>query len=668
MLQTLMSPIQVGSLTLKNRIVMPAMHLGYTPTGEVTDQLVRFYERRAQGGPGLIVVGGCSVDGLGGGGWFIALKDDQYLPGLKRLAEAVRSHGVPISAQLYHAGAYSHSFLIGGQQAISSSAHVSKFTKEEAREMTHEDIQAVIQAFAAAAVRAKEAGFSSVEIIGSAGYLIPQFLSPVINKREDEYGGDFEDRARFGLEVIRAVREAVGGKFMVGMRIAGNDFVPGGGTNSEAARFAALAAEAGLDMINVTGGWHETRVPQITIDLPRLGFLYLARGVKEAVKIPVAGSNRITDLTAAEDYLKTGALDLICIGRGLIADPDLPQKAAETKLRFIRPCTACNQRCFDHVFLARPVGCMVNPLAGKEGEPALAPSAESKEVLVIGGGPAGMEAALTAARRGHRVTLVDAGRNLGGQVRWWAQPTGKTEFPRLISYFRRSLAEAGVRVLSGRRMTAEDVQDHPAEAVIVATGARPIRPDLPGVDLPHVVQAWDVLKRKVVAGKNVIVVGGGLVGLETAIYLARAGMIAPDQLYFLTVHQAETAEFVRDHLFDGLRRVTVLEMLGKIGADIGPSTKWVYFKKLKLYGISAKSSAKVVEITPEEVVYQVGDGERQSMPADTVVLAAGAAPDTALFEAIKDLPGVEVRLIGDAAQVGRIPEAIDAGFEAGNSV
>lgn len=667
MLQTLMSPLEVGPLTLKNRIVMPAMHLGYTPTGEVTDRLVKFYERRAQGGPGLIIVGGCSVDSLGSGSFFIALKDDQYLPGLKRLTEAVRSHGVPVSAQLYHAGAYSHSFLINGQQAISSSTHVSRFTKEEAREMTASDIQAVIEAFAGAAVRAREAGFSGVEIIGSAGYLIPQFLSPAINKRTDEYGGDFEHRAKFGLEVIRAVREAVGTDFMVGMRIAGNDFVPGGHTNPEAARFAKLAAAAGLDMINVTGGWHETRVPQITIDLPRSGFLYLARGVKEAVDIPVAGSNRITDLTGAEDYLKTGALDLICIGRGLIADPDLPRKASRTRLRFIRPCTACNQRCFDHVFLAQPVGCMVNPLAGRETELSLAPGAESKEVLVIGGGPAGLEAALTAARRGHRVTLVEAKQTLGGQVRWWAGPTKKSEFPRLIAYYRRSLEEAGARVLTGRTMTAEQIKDHPAEVVILATGSRPVTPDLPGADLPHVVQAWDVLKRKVIAGKNAVVVGGGLVGLETALYLAQAGMITADQLYFLTVHAAETPEFLKEHLFNGLRKVTVLEMLPKIGSDIGPSTKWVYFKKLKLYGIAAKSSAKVVEITPDQVIYQAGE-KRESTRADTVVLAVGAAPDTALFEAIGDVPGLEVKLIGDAAQVSKIPEAITAGFEAGNAI
>jgi 2,4-dienoyl-CoA reductase (NADPH2) len=667
MLKTLMSPIEVGTLTLKNRIVMPAMHLGYTPTGEVTDRLVKFYERRAEGGVGLIVVGGCTTDSLGGGSFFIGLRDDEFIPGLKRLTEAVRAHGAHISAQLYHAGAYSHSFLIGGQQAVSSSTHVSRFTKEEAREMTLEDIQASIQAFAQAAARAREAGFSGVEIIGSAGYLIPQFLSPVINKRTDEYGGEFENRARFGLEVIRAVREAVGPDFMVGMRLAGNDFVPGGHTNSESARFAAMAAAAGLDMINVTGGWHETRVPQITIDLPRSGFLYLARGIKRAVNVPVAGSNRITDLLGAEDYLKTKALDMICIGRGLIADPDLPQKAAETRLVHIRPCTACNQRCFDHVFLAKPVGCMVNPLAGRETEFTVTPAADAREVLVIGGGPAGLEAALTAAQRGHRVTLVEARQALGGQVRWWAGPTKKSEFPRLIAYYQTTLADAGVRVLTGRTMTADEIKDHPAEVVILATGSRPLTPDLPGADLPHVVQAWDVLRRRMTPGKDVVVVGGGLVGLETALFMAKAGMITADQLYFLTVHNAETPEFMKEHLFDGLRKVTVLEMLPKIGSDIGPSTKWVYFKKLKLYGISAKSSSKVVEITPDEVIYQAGD-KRESIPADTVVLAAGAGADTTLFEAIKDVAGLEVKLIGDAAQVGRIPEAITAGFEAGNSI
>ena len=578
MLDTLLSPIDIGPITLKNRIVLPAMHLNYTPTGEVTDQLVRFYEQRAQGGPGLIIVGGCIVDKMAGGPMFISLTDDRFIEGLRRLTEAVRSQGVPIGAQLYHGGAYVHSFMAGGNQALTSTTHQSKFTKEEAREMTVDEIKATVDHFARAAARAKEAGFLMVEVLGSAGYLIPQFLSTAINRRTDEYGGGFENRARFGLEVIRAVRAAVGDEVVVGIRLAGNDFVPGGHTNADSARFAEMAVKEGLDMIDVTGGWHETKVPQITIDLPRSGFIYLARGIKRAAGVPVAASNRITDLTEAEAYLKTGAVDLVCIGRGMIADPDMPKKAAEDILGLIRPCTACNQRCFDHVFLAKPVGCMVNPLAGREAEAALEPADKKREVLVIGGGPAGLEAALTAGRRGHRVTLVEAGEQLGGQVRWWNEPTGKTEFPRLLDYYDRDLARAGVKVVTNQTMTKQDVADSSAEVVIVATGSRPIFPDLPGADLPHVVQSWDVLKRREIPGRDVVVVGGGLVGIETALYLAREGMLTPDQLYFLTVHQAETPEVLGRLLFHGIRRVTILEMLDKIAGDIGPSTRWVYFK------------------------------------------------------------------------------------------
>ncbi|MEJ2661484.1 MAG: NADH:flavin oxidoreductase, partial [Desulfobacteraceae bacterium] len=379
----LFEPIIINKMELRNRIVMPAMHLNYTSDGSVTDKLVRFYEERARGGVGLIIVGGCLIDEWSGGITMIGLHKDEYIPGLQTLTGACHAHGAKIGAQLYMAGAYAHQVFIR-RQPLSSSEHRSRFTKDVAKAMSKEEIDMVINDFATAASRAKQGGFDQVEILGSAGYLISQFLSPVINHREDEYGGPFENRMRFGLEVIRAVRDAVGSDFCVGIRLAGNDFVPGSHTNKESAMFAKACQEAGVDMINVTGGWHETRVPQITADLPRAGFAYLARGIREAVTIPVAVSNRINRPEIAEELLQEGFGDLVCLGRPTIADPELPLKTMEGRSEEVRSCIACNQKCFDHVFQLKPVGCLVNALAGEEYKVSIKPAASPKKVLVVG--------------------------------------------------------------------------------------------------------------------------------------------------------------------------------------------------------------------------------------------------------------------------------------------
>ena len=339
----LFEPITLNQLALKNRIVMPAMHLNYTPGGKVSDQLVAFYRERAAGGAGLIIVGGCVINDLSGGPVFISIKDDGDIEGLSRLAQAAHDQGAAIGAQLYMAGAYAHAMLIG-TQPISSSPHTSGFTKDECRAMSLEEISQVQDDFAAAAKRGKQAGLDMVEILGSAGYLICQFLSPKINQREDHYGGSLDNRMRFGLETIAKVRAAVGPDFCVGIRIAGNDFVPGSHTNEEAALFAKACEAAGVDLINVTGGWHETKVPQITQELPPGGFSYLAREVKWAVKsVPVAASNRMHTPELAEAVLARGDADLVCLGRPLLADPLWPAKAQAGQSQLIRRCVACNQ-------------------------------------------------------------------------------------------------------------------------------------------------------------------------------------------------------------------------------------------------------------------------------------------------------------------------------------
>jgi len=663
----LFSPLQINQMHLRNRIVMPAMHLNYTPGGKVSDQLVAFYAERAQGGAGLLIVGGCVINDLAGGPIFVSIKDDADIPGLARLAEAAHEHGAAIGVQLYMAGAYSHRILIG-QQAVSSSAHVSRFTKDEARELTLEEIDEVQNDFARAALRAQKAGLDMVEILGSAGYLICQFLSPRINQRGDRYGGSLENRMRFGLETVAKVRNAVGPEFCVGIRIAGNDFIPGSHTNTEAAIFAKACQEAGADLINVTGGWHETLVPQITSELPAAGFSYLARGVRRAVQLPVAASNRIHSPGLAEDILARGDADLVCMGRPLLADPNLPKKAQAGRPELIRRCIACNQGCFDAIPQMQPVGCAVNPRAGREAKAPrdLPPARPAQTVVVVGGGPAGCQAAITATRRGHNVILLEAAGRLGGQPAWYAAPTDKPDFASISAWQGAQLRDLGVDVRLGFAADAESIAALEPDQVILATGARPAAPPIPGLDRPQVCQAWDVLQGKARPQGRVVVIGGGAVGLETALNIARRGALTPEQVYYLALFQAEAPETIGRLIAEGSHQVTVLEAMAKLGQGIGRSTRWITFGQLKRFGVASHTKVKVLAIEENGVRAALEDGERL-FPAETVVVATGARPMDELAATLK-ARGLGVRVVGDAAGAGSVLEAMRQGYQAGGEV
>jgi 2,4-dienoyl-CoA reductase (NADPH2) len=660
-MQSLFSPIKIGTLELPNRIVMPAMHLNYTMDGKVSQQLIDFYVARARGGVGLAIVGGMPTCQPAGPFFMPLIKSDEFLPGLTQLADAVHAAGGKVGVQLYDAGAYAHQ-MSTGVEARSASAHTSKFTRELCHEMSQEEIDEAIQAFADGAERAKRAGFDMVEVVGSAGYLICQFLSPKINQRTDRYGGSMDNRMRFGLEVLEAVRKAVGPDFPVGIRLAGNDFVPGSHTNAESRVFAA-AVQQWVDLINVTGGWHECTVPQLTSDLPRGAWHYLARGIKEAVDVPVAASNRLGDPVQAEHFVQNGFADLICMGRPLIADPDLPNKAAAGELDAIRPCTSCNQSCFDHVMKMMPITCMVNPIAGHEGERAVTPAETPRKVMVVGAGVAGLEAAVTARLRGHDVEIHEQGDRLGGQVEWAAEPTFKPEFPTLLDYYRGRIEALGISVHLGSEVTPARVEASDADVILVATGARPLEVPIPGCDRPEVVQAWDVLRGRAPVGDKVVIVGGGSVGCETALWLAKVGTLTPEELYFHTLWGSETPEVLQELLFRGSKDVTVVEVYYKLGKDLG-SRRWIVSTKLKKMDVHTHVKTEVVEISDRGVVCKGPDGEEIVLPADTVVLALGSAPDDALLQTLRDEvgDGREIVGIGDCTKPKKIPEAIEAGF------
>ena len=659
----LFSPIIINNMELKNRIVMTAMHLDYTPEGFVTDRLVDFYVTRARGGVGLIIVGGCPIDEQGSMSGMICIDDDRYIPGLKRLTKAIHNDDAKIAAQLYQAGRYVHSSMIGGQKPISASAVRSTFTGETPRALELEEIPGVQDRFAEAAVRAKESGFDAVEILGSAGYLLSQFLSPLTNRREDMYGGTFENRMRFGLETAEKVRNSVGDDYPVIIRLAGNDFMKGGNSNKEARTFAAELEKKGIDLFDITGGWHETRVPQLTMSVPRRAYVYLARGVKSSVSVPVLASNRINDPYIGEEILRNGEADLVTMARALIADPELPNKAAKGRCDLIYHCVACNQGCFDKIFQGQPVTCLVNPRAGIERETEIIPVARGKKILVVGGGPAGMKAACVAAERGHQVTLAEKDKSPGGQLLLNRDIPGRSELVSAATDLCNNLNGLGVKVLTGRKVNAGFIKETAPDVIILATGAKPLMPDIEGIDGKNVITAWELLSGRGKVGDKVVIVGGNAVGLETAIYLARVGTLFPEALHFLAAHRAETWETLETLIDKGDKEVTVVEMLPKYGRDIGISTRWTILAELKRLGVKIITGARAVRVISEGLEVEKGD-KKDTLPADSVVIAAGAVSERSLESEIGPLVK-EFYVIGDAEEPRKAMDAIREGFLTG---
>lgn len=659
----LFEPIRINHLEVANRIFMPAVHLNMARDGQVTEQILDFYAERARGGAGLITAGYATVDGRSGGPGNIAAHDDAYIPGLKRLAEVIHLGGARAGIQINHAGRYNPSLNMRGRPAVAPSAVPSPLTRETPHELDEEEILGVISAFAAAAGRVQAAGFDVVEILSGTGYLISEFLSPVTNRRKDRWGGSFDNRMRFGLEVLAAVRAEVGPDFPVMVRINGNEMVPGGLSPADLREYARRLEEAGADGFNVNAGWHESRVPQIITEVPRGAFAYLARGIREVVKAPVVASHRINDPGLARELIVSGVCDAVAMARALIADPELPAKARTGRENEILHCIACAQGCFDALFEGRSVSCLCNPRAGHEAETAIEPAARPLAVMVVGGGPAGLSAAAAAAERGHDVTLYEASDHLGGQLPLAAAPPGREAFAELARDLERQAVARGVRVVLNQTVDAELVKGQAPDAVVLATGARPAHPPIPGAKLEHVVDAWDVLSGTMPLGRRVVIIGAGAVGVETALYVAEQGTLSGDALKFLLLHRADDPERLLEYAATGTREVTLVEMLPKLGTDIGKSTRWAMLADLRRDRVHALTGAVAKEITAGGVVIEKDD-EAREIPADTVVLASGARPYNPLRETVEAL-GIEVRVVGDADEIGNAYHAVHQGFHVG---
>jgi len=632
-LQHVFQPITINGMTVRNRIVVPPMDTGFgSLEHEVTDQLIAYHRRRAEGGLGLIIVEYTSVDP---GGRCVATQlgvyDDRFIPGFRRLTQAVHEHGASIALQLHHGGVRAKPEYSGGE-IVAPSAIPDAGVGVVPRELAIPEIQQLVEAFGQAARRAKEAGFDAVEIHGAHGYLINQFLSPWFNRRSDAYGGTFEKRLRFALEVVQRVREYVGPDFPVGFRIIGEEMPLGSGLRlRDTTRVVARLEQAGIDMIHVSVGNVGPSLGKVVAPMAMdWGFnVYAAAAIKQVVNIPVITVGRITDIRLADQIVEQGRADMVAMGRASLADPEFPRKASEGRFDEIRRCFGCADACtqpYRH--------CNNNPELGRELEWDLTPVSQPKAVWVIGGGVAGMEAALLTARRGHRVTLFEQEAALGGQIHAAAAPPHKAELLNAISNRTPLLTKYGVDVRLRTRVTANMVRQERPDAVILATGARPQRIPIPGSNRPEVVQAKDVLTGKAFVGPKVAVLGGGMVG-------------------------AETAEYLADHHRD----VTIIEMLETVAGDMPSVPRAYLLHRLNQFGVRIVTGAQAEEITDEGVLINIG-GQRQLLRGfSNVVLATGSRPEN---ELAAELEGMihELYVVGDARQVARISDATSQAAEA----
>ncbi|MDA5092640.1 FAD-dependent oxidoreductase [Aliiroseovarius sp. KMU-50] len=662
----LLAPLDLGYTTLKNRVLMGSMHTGLEERGD-WNRVAEFYAARARGGAGLIVTGGMAPNAEGGvfpgaAGLF----SDQDIANHKSVTDRVHEEGGKIAMQILHAGRYAY-----GPNCVSASPLKSPISPFPPKELDEEGIQKQIADFATAAARAKAAGYDGVEVMGSEGYFLNQFLVTHTNKREDRWGGSYENRMRLPIKVVKAVREAVGPEFIVIYRLSMIDLIPNGSSFDEVVQLAKEIEKAGATIINTGIGWHEARIPTIATSVPRAAFTWVTKKLMGQVTIPVITSNRINNPDTAEDVLAGGAADMISMARPFLADPDFVAKAAAGEADRIAPCIGCNQACLDHTFGGKISTCLVNPRACYETELSYEMTDTPKSIAIVGAGPAGLSTALVADERGHDVTLFDRADQVGGQLNMAKKIPGKEEFVGLVDWYKRMVEASDIDLQLGKEVNADDLTGF--DEVIIATGVSPRDPGIEGQDGDKVLSYIDVLRDGAEVGDRVAIIGAGGIGFDMAEFLTQAGESPTENLEeWLVEWGVADPEEVRGGLSpEGpkpeapARQVTLMQRKAQaLGKGLGKTTGWIHRATLKMKGVEMVGGVNYERITDEGLMVSTGETREnpQVIEVDNVILCAGQISNRTLADQLAQ-KGITAHVIGGADVAAELDakRAIDQG-------
>ena len=659
----LLAPLDLGFTTLKNRVLMGSMHTGLEEVANGYERMAAYFGERAKGGVGLIVTGGIGPNTEGGTHPNTKMLVTEHdIAGHKQITDSVHEHGGKICMQILHTGRYAYS-----PDQVAPSAIKSPINPFTPRALTDEEVYKQIDDFVFTSVQAQKAGYDGVEIMGSEGYFLNQFIAARTNQREDDWGGSYENRIRLPIEVVRRVREAVGEHFIIIFRLSMLDLVDGGSTAEEVIQLGKAVEKAGATIINTGIGWHEAQIPTIATKVPRAAFTWVTARFRKELSVPVITSNRINTPEVAEEVLARGDADMVSMARPFLADPDFVIKAQENRADEINTCIGCNQACLDHVFGGVMTSCLVNPRACHETELFITATTNVKKIAVVGAGPAGLSAATTAASRGHQVTLFDSASEIGGQFNIAKQIPGKEEFFETLRYYGRQIELTGVDLQLNRRVTSEQLNNGGFDEVIIATGISPRMPAIEGINHPKVMDYLDVIGAKKSVGQKVAIIGAGGIGFDTAEYITHSGESTSQNIpafmkewgIDMTFGSRSGIEGVTAQPEPSPREVYLLQRkTTRVGKGLGKTTGWIHRAGLAMKGVRMMPGCDYSHIDDQGLHITVGD-DTQILDVDTIIICAGQDPLRELVDGL-NLPH---HLIGGADEAGELDakRAIDQG-------
>jgi 2,4-dienoyl-CoA reductase (NADPH2) len=658
------TPLDLGFTSLPNRVIMGSMHVGLEEVPNGFERMAAFYAERARGGVGLIVTGGIAPNERGrpmkGGAM---MTTEEHAEHHRQVTAAVHAEGGKIAMQILHFGRYSYQ-----KDLVAPSAEQAPINPFVPHALTTEEVEQTVEDFVRCAALAQHAGYDGVEIMGSEGYLINEFIAARTNRRDDEWGGSYANRMRFPVEIVRRTREKVGKNFIIIYRLSMLDLVEGGSTLEEVIELAKAVEAAGATIINTGIGWHEARIPTIATKVPRAAFAWVTQKLRGHVSVPLVATNRINTPEVAEQLLADGYCDLVSMARPLLADPEFVLKAKEDRADEINTCIGCNQACLDHTFGGKITSCLVNPRACHETELVFQPLAKRKRIGVVGAGPAGMSFAIAAAERGHEVELIESSDKIGGQLNVAKQVPGKEEFNEMLRYFGKQIELKGVQLKLGQRASAQSLRDGGYDEVVIATGVVPRIPAIEGAGHAKVLGYLDVLRDAKPVGKSVAIIGAGGIGFDVAEYLTHSGdsgAVNSEKFYAewgIDTAYNEAGGLRAAEVETSPRRVFLLQRKeSKVGANLGKTTGWIHRTGLKARRVGMQSSVSYRKIDDDGLHVTV-DGEEKVLPVDNVIMCAGQDPLRELYEQLQD-SGINVHLIGGADVAAELDakRAIDQG-------